>query len=174
MAEELSRKRTQVRPAGKTVGADGTVSHIRYSKKLARDICERLAQGEIWYKICNSEGLPSYTTFYTWLAKYPDLALDYAQARAMAADLRADKVLVVAEEATTESVQRDRLRVRALQWHAGKAAPKKYGTRAGDDEAAEGATRRVIIEVRHFEVAYREDGTAYTRQILPDGAGDER
>ncbi len=173
MAEGTS-KRAQVRPKSKTVRRDGTVLHVRYSKALGRKICLRLAQGEVWHRICNTGGMPSYTTFYTWLRKYPDLAADYAQAREMAADLRADKVLVVAEEATTATVQRDRLRVGALQWHAGKAAPKKYGARAGDEGAQEDAARRLIIEVRHFEVAYREDGTAYTREILPDAEGRGR
>ncbi len=174
MSEGPSRRRTQVRLAGKTLRKDGTVNHVRYSKKVTNEICQRLAQGEVWHKICNTGRLPSYTTLYAWLGKHPDFAADYARAKEMAADLRADKVLVVAEEATAETVQRDRLRVGALQWHAGKAAPRKYGSRAGENDAAEGAARRVIIEVRHFEVAYREDGTAYTREILPDGEGGGR
>jgi len=172
MSEGSSRPRARKGPAPKTVRKDGTVSYVRYSKKVTRAICKRIARGDIWYRIANTDGLPSYDTLYTWLRKYPDFREDYAQAREMAADLRADKVLVVAEAATTETVPRDRLRVGALQWHAGKAAPKKYGPRAGDDGAEKGAARRVIIEVRHFEVAYREDGTAYTRQIPKGREGD--
>jgi hypothetical protein len=174
MPEGSSPKRAQVRPAGKTVRADGTVTHARYSKKLTREICRRIAGGEVWHKICNTGRLPSYTTLYDWLRRYPDFAEDFAQAKEMAADLRADKVLMVAEESTAATVQSDRLRVGALQWHAGKAAPKRYGSKAGDDVAEEGAPRRLIIEVRHFETAYRPDGTAYTREILPGGDGDRR
>ena len=172
MPEGSPKKRAQVRPAGKTVRADGTVTHVRYSKKVTREICLRIAGGEVWHKICNTGRLPSYTTLYTWLRKYPDFAEDYAQAREMAADLRADQVLVVAEEATAATVQRDRLRVGALQWHAAKAAPKRYGSRA--EVVEEGAPRRLIIQVRHFEKAYRSDGTAYTREVLPDDVEDER
>jgi hypothetical protein len=164
----------QKQPAGKTVRADGTVTHARYSKKLTREICLRIAQGEIWHKICNTGHMPSYTTLYVWVRKYPDFAEDFAQAREMAADLRADKVLVVAEESTAATVQSDRLKVGALQWHAAKAAPKRYGSRAGEDVVQEGLPRRLIIEVRRFETAYRPDGTAYTREILPGGEGDER
>jgi len=174
MPEGSSTKRTYAGPPSKTVRRDGTMSYVRYSRKITREICQRLAQGEVWQKICNTGRMPSYATLYTWLRKYPDFAADYAQAREMAADLRADKVLLVAEEATTATVQRDRLRVGALQWHAGKAAPRKYGARAGDDGADEGGARRLIIEVRHFEVAYREDGTAYTRQIPKGDEGDGR
>jgi hypothetical protein len=174
MPEGSSPKRTQTRLAGKKVRADGTVTHARYSKKLTREICLRIAQGEIWHKICNKGHMPSYTTLYVWLRKYPDFAEDFAQAKEMAADLRADKVLVVAEESTAATVQSDRLKVGALQWHASKAAPKRYGSRAGEDVAPEGVPRRLIIEVRRFETAYRPDGAAYTREILPGGEGDER
>jgi hypothetical protein len=154
------------------VRADGTVTHVRYSKKVAREICLRIAGGEVWHKICNTGRLPSYTTLYTWLRKYPDFAEDFAQAKEMAADLRADKVLVVAEESTAATVQADRLRVGALQWHAAKAAPKRYGSRA--EVMEEGVPRRLIIQVRHFEKAYRPDGTAYTREVLPDDEEADR
>lgn len=166
--------RGSVHRARKTVRADGTVGYARYSKKITRELCRRIARGEVWYKMCNTGGLPSYDTLYRWLRKYPDFAEDFAQAREMAADLRADKALVVAEESTAATVQSDRLRVGALQWHAAKAAPQRYGSRAGEDVAADGAPRRLIIEVRRFETAYRPDGTAYTREILPDGEADER
>jgi hypothetical protein len=172
MAEGSSAKRVQKAPASKTVRRDGTVSCTRYSKAVTQEICLRLAQGELWHKICNTGRMPSYTTLYTWLQKHPDFARDYALAREMAADLRADKVLVVAEEATTATVQRDRLRVGALQWHAAKAAPKRYGAKAEDAKPAD--PQRMIIEVRHFEVAYRPDGTAYTREVLPEGERSER
>lgn len=174
MSEGPSKARTYARPRAKTVRRDGTIAYVRYSKTVTKAICKRIARGDVWYRIANTDGLPSYDTLYTWLRKYPDFAADFALAKEMAADLRADKVLVVAEEATAETVQRDRLRVGALQWHAGKAAPKKYGSRAGDVGAEDGGPQRLIIEVRHFEVAYREDGTAYTRQIPRGGEGDDR
>lgn len=167
MAEGTS-KRAYAGPKPKTVRRDGTVSCTRYSKAVTRELCLRIAQGEIWHKICNTGRMPSYTTLYAWLRKYPDFAEDYAQAREMAADLRADKVLVVAEEATAATVQRDRLRVGALQWHASKAAPKRYGSRAGDDGVKDGEPRELIIRIRQFERAWREDGTPYVREVRSD------
>jgi hypothetical protein len=169
-----SKKQPPILPARKTPNADGSVTHARYSKKLTEKICQRIARGDAWYRIANTDGLPSYDTLYVWLRKYPDFAEDFAQAREIAADLRADKTLAVAEEATAATVQRDRLRVAALQWHAAKAAPRRYGSRAGGDVEQEGEPRRLIIEVRRFETAYRPDGTAYTREILPDADGGKR
>jgi hypothetical protein len=170
MARTGEPRTGQPGPARKAVRSDGSVLYARYSKKLTRQICRRIAEGESWFQICNTDGLPSYNTLYRWKAKHPDFAAEYAQAREMAADLRADKVLAVAEASTAATVSADRLHVGALQWHAGRSAPKRWGAKAGE-EAGETAAQRVIIEVRHFEVAYREDGSAYTREILPDGEG---
>ena len=153
-------------PAIKAVRADGTATLARYSKGLAAEICERIAAGEIWFKICNTGRLPSYTTLYQWLKRHPDFAEAYAQAKEMAADLRADKALAVAEGATAATVTADRLRVSTLQWHAGKAAPRRYGSRVGADVEEEGPPRELVIRVRRFERAWREDGSAYVREVF--------
>src|SRR3569623_8300 len=159
-------------PAGKTVRADGAVLYVRYSKKVADRICRRIAQGEIWHRICNTDGLPSYTALYVWQKRYPDFAAAYAQAKEMAADLRADRALVVAEEATAATVQADRLRVSTLQWHAAKAAPKRYGPRPGEDDEDAGGGRTLTIHVRQFEKVVREDGSLGVREVGgPDGDG---
>ena len=71
MAEGTS-KRGYVGPKPKTVRRDGTVSCTRYSKAVTRELCLRIAQGEIWHKICNAGRMPSYTTLYVGLRKYPD------------------------------------------------------------------------------------------------------
>ncbi|MFI4965807.1 MAG: hypothetical protein ACHP9T_10605 [Caulobacterales bacterium] len=172
-------KRTSTRapsplPATKTVRADGTVSHVRYSRAVAQEICERLAAGEVWFKICNTGRLPSYTTLYDWRRRHAEFAEAYAQAKEMAADLRADKALVVAEESTPATVQSDRLRVGALQWRAAKGAPRQYGSRAGEpDEVDEGLPRRLVIEVKHFEKVTRADGTTYVREIPRARPGED-
>jgi hypothetical protein len=128
----------------------------------------------MWYRICNTGGLPSYDSLYRWLRRYPDFAEAYAQAREMAADLRADRALAVAEDSTPATVTADRLRVSALQWRAAKGAPRRYGPKAGEEDVVdEGGPRRLIIEVRRFERAVRPDGTAFTREILPDGSFDD-
>lgn len=133
---------------------------VRYSPAVAEEICERIARGEKWFQIAGSGRLPEYTTAFDWVKHRPDFAEAWAQARAMAADLRADKVLVVAEEGT-DDLQRDRLHVSALKWHVGRAENPK-GQPNGWNL---GKGRRLVIRVREFERAYREDGTPYVREI---------
>jgi hypothetical protein len=171
MAEGTSKRRRSAAPAKKKVRRDGTVVCVRYSKKIAREICERLASGEVWFRICNTGHMPSYGTLYDWRRRHPEFAEAYAQAREMAADLMADKALAVAEAATAGTVSADRLHVSTLQWRAAKAAPRRYGARAGaedEDGAENGEAPRLIVEVRRFEKAQRPDGTFYTREIFPD------
>jgi terminase small subunit-like protein len=138
----------------------------RYSQALAHRICERLANGEKWHLICNTDGLPSYTTLYTWQRKHPEFAEKLAMAREMAADLQADTALVVAEAATAASVQADRLRVSTLMKHAALAAPHRWGAKA---EAAGSAPRKLTIYIRHFERVVLDDGSVVVREVPPEG-----
>ena len=93
------------RPARKRVRKDGSVIYSRYTPKLADEICERIANGEIWFRICSTGRLPSYRALYQWIKRYPEFAEAYAQAREVAAHARFDKALVVAEDSTPATVQ---------------------------------------------------------------------
>jgi len=167
-ARTRTERRKQPLPAKKQPDENGQVTYVRYCKAVTEKICERIADGEAWHRICNQDGLPAYTTLYVWQKKYPDFAEAYAQAREMAADRRADEALLVAKNATAATVQADRLYVNTLQWRAATGAPRRYGARAeAADGGADRAAPRLIIEVRRFEKAVRPDGSVYAREILP-------
>ena len=117
------------RPARKARRKDGSVVHVHYTPAIAEMICERIANGEIWYRICNTEGLPSYKSLYVWLDRYPAFAEAYARAQDIAAHARFEKALVVAEDATAATVSADRLHVSTLLRHAEVLAPQRYGSR---------------------------------------------
>jgi hypothetical protein len=134
---------------------------IRYSEALAREVCERIARGEVWSRIGGSKGMPDYSTIYYWRGRHPEFAEAYALARAAATEMRADKVLEVAEAATRETVQQDRLHVGSLKWHVSRAD----GLQKAEHGWKIGANQRLIIEVREFERAWRADGTPYVREV---------
>jgi hypothetical protein len=176
----MPRKATPVRvpgrPASRAHRGDGRVLCIRYTQKVAREICERIAEGQVWFRICNTGKLPSYGTLFRWLQRYPDFAEAYEQAREIAAEQRADKALVVAEGATPATVTCDRLHVSTLQWHATRAGGQgRYGGwgKEGKDKLG---PARLIIEVRQFERVVRDDGTVYVRELerSPAADGDSR
>ena len=73
---------------------------IKYTLELAQEICARIGRGEIWSRICGTDGMPEYSTLYRWRDKYPEFAEAWALAKAAAKEVRADEVLAVSMEAT--------------------------------------------------------------------------
>lgn len=124
-----------------------------FTQEKANIICERIAGGESLRSICQEKGLPSITSVMRWLADENNAAFraQYARAREVQADFMAEEILSIADEECTmvradkhgskdedgqgntevlfdaTAVARNRLRVDARKWLAGKMAPKKYG-----------------------------------------------
>jgi hypothetical protein len=85
--------------------------------------------------------MPSYRTVMEWLDRYPDFARKYARARDIQIDLKAEEIVEIADDSSRDwitdadgnrlvdhdHISRDRLRVDARKWIAGKLKPKKYG-----------------------------------------------
>lgn len=162
-----SPRRRQVLRANQKRGADGKPIVVNYSQEIADEIVARLAEGEMWYRICCTGGLPSYQTFYRWQKQYPRFAADVDEARHMAADYKADRALTVAEESTSATVSADRLHVSTLLWHAGKHAPHLYGCKPD---------RRfkpypVEVRIKAFETFIDEAGVTQVREAaIPEHA----
>lgn len=163
-----SARRPQRGPRTKTADANGEVTHMRYGVAVALKICDRLAQGEPWSRFCNTPGMPSYSALYAWQKRYPAFAEMVAQSRAQGADYCADKALAVAEAATRETVQQDRLLVSTLMKRAALIAPGVWGGKGG---AAKEKPQQVevVFHVRHFEKVIGPDGKAFVREIKPEG-----
>lgn len=164
-----STSRPRRGPRKRTPDSEGRVTPIRYGPKVARQICERLAQGEPWSSICNADGLPSYTTLYSWQDRHAEFAEAVARARQQGADFCADKALAVAEAATRETVQRDRLLVTTLMRRAALIAPKAWGGKAEKAARETPEPVEVVFRVRHFEKVIGPDGKAFVREIKPEG-----
>ncbi|RAK52587.1 hypothetical protein [Phenylobacterium deserti] len=163
-----SPRQKQPTPRSKRPNKRGEVVQVRYSREVAERICDRMSKGDVWFKICNTDGMPAYATLYQWLRKYPDFAEAYAQAKEVAGELRADQALMVAEACTPATVTADRLKVSTLQWMASKHAPARFGSRGAKADPEEVV---ITIKPRQFERAVRADGTIYVRDVTP-GEGD--
>jgi hypothetical protein len=160
MAEELRPRRGtgqgKLRPR-----RNGKVVHVRYAPGVAREICERLARGEIWSQIAGTGRLPSYCSLYNWQAKHPEFAAAVETARRIAAEARFEKALEVAEASTPATVQSDKLRVATLLHHAERLDPERFGKSGGrrDDDRVQ------TIVIRRFERAIDDQGRPYVRVI---------
>lgn len=98
---------------------------VKYSDKLADEICERISTGESLREICREKGKPSLSTVFRWLAENTTFREQYAHARAEQAEAYADEICSIAD--TEEDPQRARVRIDARKWVASKLKPQKYG-----------------------------------------------
>lgn len=119
---------------------------------IMADVCEQIAQGKSLREICAADNMPAPSTICLWLRENADLAEQYAQAREQQAELYADEIIEIADNAKNEDAQVARLRVDARKWKASKLAPKKYGDKLdlnhGGTLKIEGV-RRTIYDPRH-------------------------
>lgn len=143
----------------------------RYNRADADKICEHLAKGEPLYRICEGEGMPAYTTVYARQHKNPSFKERVARARQAGADYCADRALTVAEESTKDTAQRDRLLVATLMKRAALIAPRRWGGKAGKDEASAKAevAPNIVFYVRRFERVVAPDGSVSVRELKPEG-----
>ena len=138
----------------------------RYSKKIADEICQRLAEQESLRSICSEERMPSKSTVLRWLREDKHLGFrnQYAYARELQADGIEDEILDIADDGSNdwmereldngkiievvnhEYINRSRLRVDARFKYLGQVRPKKWGKSAEPDKEVK--TRRYVIEPR--------------------------
>lgn len=121
----------------------------KYTPEIAKEICDRLAEGETLRQVCRSEGIPTEGAVRGWvLSDYHGFSSQYATAREIGYMTMADELLEIADDGTNdwsarqgadgdagevalngEHIQRSRLRVDTRKWLLSKALPKVYGDR---------------------------------------------
>jgi IS30 family transposase len=123
----------------------------KYTPELAREITERLSEGEPLRQICRDAHMPEWRTIYDWMYRDETLSAAIARAREIGYDKMAEEVLQIADTPVmghTQTVDdkgstirtEDMLGHRKLQIETrlkllAKWNPKKYGDRttiAGD------------------------------------------
>ena len=118
-----------------------------YTKKLGKEICSRIAEGESVRSICKDEKMPSSSSIFRWLLdeEMKSFWEQYAKARATQAELMFEELLEIADDGTNdwlqkeidkgivveslngEHINRSRLRVDTRKWYLSKVLPKKFG-----------------------------------------------
>ena len=137
----------------------------RYTTELAADICRRLAEGESLRSICRDDTMPGLRTVMGWLfnGEHEEFSQQYASAREVQAEVWADEIVGIADEATGdlttdkdgksvvdhEHIQRSRLRVDTRKWLMARMAPKKYGDKM--QHTGEGGGPVTFIMTLHDE-----------------------
>jgi len=126
----------------------------KYTPELAKEICERLSDGEPLRQICRDEHMPAWQKIYEWMVRDENLSGAIARARDQGYDAIAEDLLQIADtpimgETETSSAngltitRQDMLGHRKLRIETrlkllAKWNPKKYGDRqilAGDKDS---------------------------------------
>lgn len=138
-----------------------------FSQAIANAICARLAEGESLRAVCRDPGMPSMGAFLLWVSQRPELAEQYARARALCLDAMAEDIIDIADtpqigqksvskasglEITEgDMVEHRRLRIEARKWLMAKMAPKKYGDKITQEHTGPGGGPVQIVATDHDE-----------------------
>ena len=137
---------------------------IEYDPVLAEAILERLADGDSLMSICRDEGMPDERSVRRWARNHGEFGDQYAIARRLGYEKRADELLAIADDASADwidtddghrvlngaHVNRARLMIDTRKWLLSKMLPKVYGdhlTVAGDpDQPIQHVVQRIDWE----------------------------
>ena len=115
---------------------------------LPRAVCDRflewLAAGRTLRAFARAEGICE-SVLYRWAEKDEEFRRDVREARTIGHDSLAAEMLDIADSATPETVNVDRLRLDARRWLLSRWSPERYGEAKGGSES--GATVVVVTGV---------------------------
>jgi hypothetical protein len=142
---------------------------VSYSRALAIEICDRIANGETLRQIGSAAGMPNRITIIQWANRDIDgFETRYAKARNIHLHLLADEIVDIADDGTNDWVEREtrngteialdkehilrsRTRIDARKWILSKLLPEKYGDKLAVDH------KSGPVEVNHTHMLKLED-----------------
>lgn len=115
-----------------------------YTEERGAAFCNLLAEGASTRSVCKKPGMPSMPTVLRWLNDYEDFRMQYARAKAAAAERQAEEIIEIAD--TEPDVNRAKVRIDARKWVAAKLVPKKYGERR-EITGADGGPVEIVVNL---------------------------
>jgi hypothetical protein len=112
---------------GRPKGSRGAASG--YNEGIAREICERLCEGETLLSICRDPTMPSRSTVHYWRRQFQRFADEMRRAREIQAEHFCDLGMEMAEQATPETAYLTHVRLNQLRWTAGVLSPRHVRTK---------------------------------------------
>jgi hypothetical protein len=106
---------------------------VTYKPEIALRICEEVAGGATIVEIEATDGMPSRSTIYRWLAVYPKFFDAYERAREVSAQSFEDEALMMARtlknanDFTGVKVQAYNIAMQQLRWSASRRDKARYG-----------------------------------------------
>ena len=158
----------------------------RYTKKMAEEICSRIASGESLRSICKDESMPDKSNVFRWMISdselYKGFRDQYTLARRIQAESLSDEIFDIADDGSndymeredpenpgyivnSEAIGRSRLRVDTRKWYLSKVLPKVYGS--DKEEAQDIVVRHIMpVPVADSVDSWEESAKAHQSEIL--------
>jgi hypothetical protein len=118
---------------------------VQYNEELGLIILDLVAAGLSLAKICMRPGMPASSSVCKWVVRYEAFGKAYARACVMKAQVWADEILDIADDASNDweevtdeegrttikpnfdHMKRSQLRVETRKWYLSKILPKQFG-----------------------------------------------
>lgn len=149
-----------------------------YNPRVAREICEFIAEGDTLEEALERIGFlaPGLPTVFRWLDLYPEFKEKYETARALQADIHADRMLMMSREVLSKPTAATAYRVAVdiLKWQAEVRNSGRYGRRP--DEATrkkpmDAAKLRAEIKRLEAELGVAEKKVVPLKPVKTGNAG---
>lgn len=134
-----------------------TTRRAHYTQRVARDICEQIAMGKTLDEALKIVGYlaPKMNALWKWLDEYPEFREMYERARALQADIHADRMLEISREVIDKPSAAAAYRVATdiLKWQAEVRNKTKYGKAI--DESGKGKVMdptKLRAEIKRLEI----------------------
>ena len=119
------------RGVAKKAGAKKRGPKSSFTAAIAEAVCSDIAMGASLRKLARKPGMPPLSVLMKWLNQNPEFAEQYARAREVRADSRADRVDDIIDQVEVGMLdpQAARVMIDALKWQCGHEMPKRYGVK---------------------------------------------
>lgn len=127
---------------------------MKYSEKVARRICDQLAEGKSLRTICKAADMPAKGTVFVWLRDKPAFAALYALAHDDQTDGYMDEIVAIADgcKPNKESIAKAKLQIYAREKYCAKLRPKKYGEKVTQELTGPGGGAVQIARIERVIV----------------------
>lgn len=144
---------------GRTAASRGPAS--TYNAGVAREVFERLCEGESLRAIGRDPTMPGLSTLNHWRERIPAFDQMVRTARRIQAERLCDLGLEMAMEATPDTAYLTQVRLNQLRWTAGVLAPNQFRTRPAPPPAP---AEEVKVLIRSFKI--EKDATTGARKVV--------
>jgi len=140
----------------------------KYSPKLAGEILQRLASGEMLMGILRRKGMPGRSSVYRWMKEKQDFRDSYARARETGAHSLVEEGLAILDASTPERAHLDNSRANYRRWLAGKMNARYRSKPAAELTGSNGSPAPESAQRRETRFAAVQDRLDQIRKMMQE------